>query len=82
MSTSFSYTTTSSHDIVVKMPSDKCQSLSPPLQIVVRHSHENAVSYMSKIFSSITTYSHDIVMNIFSAICQRLFPPLQQVVTI
>jgi hypothetical protein len=82
MSKPFSSNTTISHDIVMQMLSDICQSLSPSLQLVVTYCHENAVSYMSKPFSSNATISHDIVMQMLSDICQSLSPSLQLVVTI
>jgi hypothetical protein len=61
MSKPFSSNTSISHDIVMQMLSDICQSLSPSLQLVVTDCHENDVNYMSKPFTSNTTSSHDIV---------------------
>jgi hypothetical protein len=40
-----------------------------------RHSHGNAISYMSKHFFPITTSSHGIVMKMLTVIGQSLSPP-------
>jgi hypothetical protein len=74
MSKPFSSITTSSQDIVMEMLSAICQSLSPPLQLIVTVLWWKCVSYRSKPFSSITTSSHDIFMKMLSIICHDLSP--------
>jgi hypothetical protein len=68
MSKPFTSNATSSHDIVMQMLSDICQSLSPSLQLVVTVLSRKCCQLYVKAFLAIATGNQGIAINMLSAI--------------
>ena len=82
MSKPFTFITTSNHDIVMKMLSVICQSLSPPIQLVVTIQSCKCCQIYVKAFHLHYNQQSRIVTKMLSVICQNLSPPIQLLVTI